>query len=99
LLASRAATIRTSLPDRIALGVLTRLVTRELVEDVLAATARKEQRRRLLLARVTVYFVLALALFTAIRMGRSCGSWWAFPGGRSEKGMARADHLDARAGP
>ena len=34
-----------SLPDRIALGVLTRLVTRELVEDVLAVTDRKEQRK------------------------------------------------------
>ena len=52
-----------SLPDRIALGVLTRLVTRELVEDVLAETGRREQRKRLLPARVTVYFVLALALF------------------------------------
>jgi hypothetical protein len=52
-----------SLPDRIALGVLTRLVTRELVEDVLARTGRKEERKRLLPARVVVYFVLALALF------------------------------------
>ena len=52
-----------SLPDRIALGVLTRLVTRELVDDVLARTGRGEQRKRLLPARVVVYFVLALALF------------------------------------
>jgi hypothetical protein len=52
-----------SLPDRIALGVLTRLVTRELVEEVLAETGRAEQRKRLLPARVVVYFVLALALF------------------------------------
>ena len=52
-----------SLPDKIALGVLTRLVTRDLVEDVLAETGRKEQRKRLLPARVVVYFVLALALF------------------------------------
>jgi Insertion element 4 transposase N-terminal/Transposase DDE domain len=52
-----------SLPDKIALGVLTRLVTRELVEDVLAETGRKEQRKRLLPARVVVYFVLALSLF------------------------------------
>jgi Insertion element 4 transposase N-terminal/Transposase DDE domain len=52
-----------SLPDRIALGVLTRIITRELVEGVLAETGRKEQRKRLLPARVTVYFVLALALF------------------------------------
>jgi Insertion element 4 transposase N-terminal/Transposase DDE domain len=52
-----------SLPDRIALGVLTRLITRELVDDVLAGTGRAEQRKRLLPARVVVYFVLALALF------------------------------------
>jgi hypothetical protein len=54
-----------SLPDRVALGVLTRLITRELVEDVVVAAGRKEQRERLLPARVMVYFVLALALFYA----------------------------------
>jgi Insertion element 4 transposase N-terminal/Transposase DDE domain len=53
-----------SLPDKVALGVLTRLVTRELVEDVLAETGRKEQRKRLLPARAVVYFVLSLALFS-----------------------------------
>ena len=52
-----------SLPDKIALGVLTRLVTRELVDDVIRETGRGEQRKRLLPARVVVYFVLALALF------------------------------------
>ena len=57
-----------SLPDKIALGVLTRLVTRELVDDVLTETGRKEQRKRLLPARAVVYFVLALALF----YGDSC---------------------------
>jgi hypothetical protein len=43
--------------------VLTRLVTRELVDEVLAETGRAEQRKRLLPARAVVYFVLALALF------------------------------------
>jgi hypothetical protein len=52
-----------SLPDKVALGVLTRLITRELVDDVLAETGRREQRKRLLPARVVVYFTLALALF------------------------------------
>lgn len=52
-----------SLPDRIALGVLTRLITRELVDDVLTQTGRREQRKRLLPARAVVYFVLARALF------------------------------------
>jgi hypothetical protein len=58
-----AAPAGAPLPDRIALGVLTRLVTRELVDDVLASTGRREQRKRLLPARAVVYFVLALALF------------------------------------
>jgi hypothetical protein len=52
-----------SLPDKIALGVLTRLITRELVDDVITGTGRREQRKRLLPARVVVYFTLALALF------------------------------------
>src|SRR6476660_1841451 len=50
------------LTDRIGLGVLTRLVHRDLVDEVLADTGRTE-RRRLLPARVVVYFVLAMTLF------------------------------------
>jgi hypothetical protein len=51
------------LPDRIGVGVLTRLIGRDLVDEVLAETGRVEQRRRLLPARVVVYYVLALCLF------------------------------------
>jgi hypothetical protein len=51
------------LTDRIGLGVLTRLVHRDLVDEVLAQTRRTERRRRLLPARVVVYFVLAMTLF------------------------------------
>jgi transposase IS4-like protein/DDE family transposase len=51
------------LTDRIGLGVLTRLVHRDLVDDVLADTGKIERRRRLLPARVVVYFVLAMTLF------------------------------------
>src|SRR6478672_1541085 len=51
------------LTDRIGLGVLTRLVHRDLVDEVLADTGRTERRRRLLPARVLVYFVLAMTLF------------------------------------
>jgi len=58
-----AAQAGASLPDRIALGVLTRIVTRELVDDVLTGTGRTERRKRLLPARAVIYFVLALALF------------------------------------
>jgi hypothetical protein len=50
--------------DRIALGALTRTFPPELVDRVIEQTGRAEQRRRLLPARVVVYFVLALALYS-----------------------------------
>ncbi|MEV0767712.1 transposase domain-containing protein [Nocardia salmonicida] len=49
--------------DRIGSGVLTRMVGPDLVDEVLAQTGRVEKRRRLLPARVVVYFALALTLF------------------------------------
>jgi hypothetical protein len=52
-----------ALTDRIGVGVLTRLVSRDLVDEVLAETGKVEQRRRLLPARVVVYYVMALCLF------------------------------------
>src|SRR5215218_5297771 len=52
------------LPDRIAIGVLTRTFPPELVDRVLARTGRGEQRQRLLPARVVVYYTLAMCLFT-----------------------------------
>lgn len=51
------------LTDCIGIGVLTRLVTRDLVDEVLAETGRVERRHRLLPARVVVYYVMALCLF------------------------------------
>ena len=53
----------TRLTDRIGIGVLTRLIDRDLVDEVLGETGRVEQRCRLLPARVVVYYVLALCLF------------------------------------
>ena len=53
----------TRLTDRISVGVLTRLIDRDLVDDVLAETGRAGQRSRLLPARVVVYYVIALCLF------------------------------------
>jgi hypothetical protein len=50
--------------DRIALGALTHTFPPELVDRVIEQTGRAEQRRRLLPARVVVYFVLALALYS-----------------------------------
>jgi hypothetical protein len=57
------------LPDRVSVGALTRTFPPELVDAVVAATGTREVRRRLLPARLVVYFVLALWLFR----GRNCG--------------------------
>jgi hypothetical protein len=50
--------------DRIALDALTHTFPPELVDRVVQQSGRAEQRRRLLPARVVVYFVLALALYS-----------------------------------
>jgi hypothetical protein len=52
-----------SLTDAIGIGTLTRLVPRELVDEVVASQGRAEIRRNKLPARVMVYFVMAMALF------------------------------------
>jgi hypothetical protein len=57
------------LPDRISVGVLTRVFTPELVDAAVDAAGVREQRRRLLPARLVMYFVLALWLYR----GRNCG--------------------------
>ncbi|MGQ0778887.1 MAG: IS4 family transposase [Pseudonocardiales bacterium] len=57
------------LPDRVSVGALTRAFPPELVDQVVDTTDTREVRRRLLPARLVVYFVLALWLFR----GRNCG--------------------------
>jgi len=57
------------LPDRVSVGALTRAFPPGLVDRVVATTDTREVRRRLLPARLVVYFVLALWLFR----GRNCG--------------------------
>jgi hypothetical protein len=52
------------LSDHVAVGVLTRTFPPELVDEVIAATGKAEQRHRLLPARLVVYYVLAMALFS-----------------------------------
>jgi hypothetical protein len=52
------------LSDHISIGVLTRVFPPELVDRVVEQTGRGEQRHRLLPARVVVYYVLGLALFS-----------------------------------
>ena len=53
------------LSDRVALGVLTATFPRQLVDEVIEATGRREQRNRLLPAHLTVYYVLAMTLFSS----------------------------------
>jgi len=56
------------LTDAIGIGTLTRLVPRELVDEVIASGGRTEIRKNKLPARVVAYFVMAMALF----YGDSC---------------------------
>jgi hypothetical protein len=51
------------LSDYLSLGVVARVYRRDLVDDVLLETRRREKRTRLLPARLVVYYVIALALF------------------------------------
>ena len=51
------------LEDRISVGVLAKVFPRALVEEVIDAAGAREQRKRMLPAWLTLYFVLALALF------------------------------------
>ncbi len=53
------------LSDHISLGVLTRVFPAEVIDEILVECGRVERRNRLLPARVMVYYVLALALFTS----------------------------------
>jgi hypothetical protein len=53
------------LTDRVALGVLTATFPRHLVDAVIEATGRREQRTRLLPAHVVLYYVLAMSLFSS----------------------------------
>lgn len=55
--------VSSRLTDVIGVGTLTRLVPRELVEEVVTGLGRKEQRDKKLPARVMVYFVMAMTLF------------------------------------
>jgi hypothetical protein len=51
------------LTDRISIGVLSAVITADLIDEVLIETKAMQQRTRLLPSRVVVYFVLSLSLF------------------------------------
>ena len=52
------------LSDHISIGVLTRVFSPDLVDRIVTESGRAEKRHRLLPARVVVYYVLGLALFS-----------------------------------
>ena len=75
------------LEDRISVGVLAKAFPRELVEEVIDAAGAREQRKRMLPAWLTLYFVLGLALFMdrgAARVMRKLAGVLA----RAERGVA-----------
>jgi len=53
------------LSDRVALGVLTATFPRDLVDEVIEATGRREQRNRLLPAHLVTYYVMGMTLFSS----------------------------------
>jgi len=53
------------LSDHISIGVLTRVFPPEVVDRVVAEAGRTERRQRLLPARVVVYYVLGLGLYSS----------------------------------
>jgi hypothetical protein len=80
------------LSDRIAIGVLTSTYPPELVDRVVAEAGRTQQRQRLLPARVVVWLVLAMALFSGqayeevarllaggLGWARRWQQWWRVP--------------------
>ena len=52
------------LSDLVSVGVLTRVFPPELVDEVIAAAGRTEQRHRSLPARVMAYFCIGMALYS-----------------------------------
>src|SRR5665811_22228 len=52
------------LSDLVAVRVLTRVFPPDVVDEVIAATGRTEQRNRSLPARLTAYFVMGMALYS-----------------------------------
>ena len=60
---SKGSHVAVRLTDRISLGVLAEVASRDLIEDVLVATGRREKRKRLLPAHVMVRFCQAMCLF------------------------------------
>ena len=73
------------LSDLVSIGVLTRVFPPDVVDEVIAGVGRREQRNRMLPARVMVYFAIAMALYSegsyddvlsALTDGLAWGTGW-----------------------
>ena len=62
--------------DYISLGVVSKAFPLDKVNEVLSRTGKASQRQRDLPAHVTVYYVMALALFMGYPTGRCCDACW-----------------------
>jgi hypothetical protein len=84
--------VQERLSDRIAIGVLTSAYPPAVVDQVVAQAGRTEERHRLLPARVVVYLVLAMALYSGqayeevarllaggLGWARRWQQWWRVP--------------------
>lgn len=60
----RKEPVDSRLTDHISIGVLTRTFTKDLIDEILVACDKIQQRIRLLPSRVVMYYVLALSLYT-----------------------------------
>ena len=64
------AVVADRLPDRIGIGVLAKVFPPELVDRVVDEAGAREQRKRVLPARVVVYLLLAMVLFSGSGYGQ-----------------------------
>jgi hypothetical protein len=96
------------LSDHISIGVLTRVFPPELVDRVVAEAGRSERRHRLLPARVVVYYVLALTLYSSssyeevmrqLVEGLSWASGWRQPWSVPTKGALAQARARLGSGP
>src|SRR5437870_13467091 len=89
------------LSDHISLRVLTRVFPPDLVDLVVTDSGRTEVRHRLLPARVGVYYVLALALFSQASYEEGMrnlveGLWWSAGWARSWRMATKVALSNAR---
>ena len=78
------------LTDHISLGVLSAAFSRDLIEEVIATTGKREKRSRLLPAHVMVRYVIGLppVTYRAELSGRALKQMHGFPG-RHSTGSSR----------